>query len=271
MSDPRTGDPDDPSHSADGVGRLAPAPAAVDVGIVAALPIEVGFLIDRMGGVRKYSGPGHTIIEGECAGKLVALIIAGIGREAARRGAQLLLDGHQPRWLLSAGFAGALDPDLPRHALVLPNEVIDLDGRRYAIDVAVPPPPAEGERGSGIATGRLLTVDRIIATAAEKAEIRRRYAADLVDMETSAVAAFCSDRGLRFLSIRVISDEANVDLPPEVVTLLTRTGSYRIGAAIRALWQRPSRIKDFWALHEHALEAADRLAQFIVTAIERLS
>jgi adenosylhomocysteine nucleosidase len=270
MNDRRTARGDDhPSNSGIGVGPPAPPPVAVDIGIVAALSLEVGFLIDQLTEVRKYSGPRHSVIEGECAGKLVAVVVSGVGREAARRGAELLLTGHRPRWLLSAGFAGALDPALPRLAIVMPNEVIDREGHRYAIDVAVPPP--EGGGRPTINTGRLLTVDRIIATAAEKAEIRRQYAADLVDMETSAVAALASDRGVRFLSIRVISDEAQVDLPPEVVTLLTRTGSYRVGAALRALWRRPSRIKEFWVLHEHAQEAADLLARFTVAALGRLS
>jgi adenosylhomocysteine nucleosidase len=258
---------DDPSPS----GRPAPAPVAVDVGIVAALSLEVGFLVDKLSKVRKYSGPKHTIVEGELGGKVVALIVSGMGREAARNGTRLLLDGHQPRWLLSAGFAGALAPGLARNAIVMANEVIDLEGQRYAIGVAVPPTQGGRDQGPSIATGRLLTVDRIIPTAAEKAELHRRYEADLVDMETSAVAALCSERGIRFLSIRVISDEAGIDLPPEVVTLLTHSGSYRVGAALRALWQRPSRIKDFWALHEHAQEAADRLATFTVAALDRLS
>jgi adenosylhomocysteine nucleosidase len=55
------------------------------------------------------------------------------------------------------------------------------------------------------------------------------------------------------------------------VTLLTHTGSYRVGAALRALWKRPSRIKELWALHEHAQEAADRLATFTVAALGRLA
>jgi adenosylhomocysteine nucleosidase len=242
----------------------------VDIGVVAALAIEVGALIDRFAHVRKYSGPQHTIIEGECAGKVVGVVVAGMGRAAARRGAQLLLEGHRPRWIISAGFAGALDPALARRSIVMPNEVVDGDGQRFAIDVHVPPPPGPGDRSPRISTGRLLTVDRLVATASEKADLRRRFSADLVDMETSAVAALCSDRGVRFLSIRVISDEAQVDLPPEIITLLTHTGTYRIGAALRALWNRPSRIKDFWALHENAQEAADRLAQFTVVALQRL-
>lgn len=249
-----------------GGSPAAPPPAPVDVGVVAALSVEVGFLMDRMTKVRKYAGPKYSVIEGECAGKVIALIVAGMGREAARRGAQLLLDGHRPRWIVSAGFAGALDPELRRNDVVMASEVIDLEGQRFAIDVGVP----KESRGPQVRSGRLLTVDAIVRTAAEKAEIRARLGADLVDMETSGVASLCSERSVRFLSIRVVSDEAGVDLPPEVVSMLTRSGSYRVGAALRAIWQRPSSLKDFWALHEHAQEAADRLAAITAGAIAEL-
>ncbi|AGA27253.1 phosphorylase family protein [Singulisphaera acidiphila] len=244
----------------------APAPVPVDVGIVAAMSIEVGFLMDRMKRVRKYAGPKHSVIEGECEGKVVALIVTGMGREAARRGAQLLLDGHRPRWILSAGFAGALDPALRRNEIVMASEVVDLEGQRYAIDVGVPP-TALGPR---VRSGRLLTVDAIVRTAVEKAELHARFGADVVDMETSSVASLCSERLVRFLSIRVVSDEAGIDLPPEVAALMTRSGSYQVGAALRAIWKRPSSLKDFWALHEHAQEAADRLATITAGAIADL-
>lgn len=255
-----------PVTDQDGI-PLAPAPVAVDVGVVAALGIEVGFLTDRFKKVRKYSGPQHTVIEGECGGKLLALIVTGMGREAARRGAELLLDGHRPRVMISAGFAGALDPGLPRNTIVVPEEVIDLEGSRYPIDGVA----SVTELAPSMRTGRLLTVDRIIRTALEKAELRDRHNADLVDMETSAVAALCAERSVRFQAIRVISDDANVDLPPEIATLMTKSGGYRVGAALRAIWKRPSRLKDFWNLNEQAHEAADRLAAHIARIVERLS
>jgi adenosylhomocysteine nucleosidase len=243
----------------------APAPLAADVGIVAALAIEVGFLTERLKKVRKYAGPNHTVIEGETGNKLVALIVAGAGRKAARRATGLLLDGHRPRWIVSAGFAGALDPAFKRNDVVLPDTIIDLSGQRFSVGVSV---PDGAERP--LKTGSLLTVDAIVRTAVEKASLRAQYGADLVDMESSAVASVCSDRGVRFLSVRVISDEAGEDLPREVVTLMTRSGSYRVGAALRAIWNRPSSLKDFLALHGHAQEAADRLAEVTLGAIARL-
>ncbi len=258
----------DQQRTADaGAFLAAPAPVPADVAVVAAMSIEVGFFLDQMKKVRKYAGPRHTVIEGEIEGKVVVLIVAGMGREAARLGTQILLDGHRPRWVFSIGFAGALDPDLNRYDIVLADEVLDLEGRRYAIDVSVPTSSPKAR----VRSGKLLTVDHIIAKANEKAEVRSRTGADVVDMETCGVAQACSERGVRFLSIRVISDDARSDLPPEIASLTTQSGSYRVGAALRAIWKRPSSLKDFWALHEHAQEAADRLANFAVAAISQLS
>ena len=89
-------------------------------------------------------------------------------------------------------------------------------------------------------------------------------------MESSAVASVCSERLIRFLSIRVISDDAQTDLPREVATVIAHGGSYRVGAALRAVWQRPSSIKDFWSLYEHAIEAAGRLAKFVSLCLDEL-
>ncbi|GAC1449651.1 MAG: hypothetical protein NVSMB9_33620 [Isosphaeraceae bacterium] len=235
---------------------------------MAAMAIEVGFLTDRLTKIRKYSGPSHSVIEGESGGKLVALIISGMGRASARRATEILLDGHQPRCVISAGFAGALDPALKRNEVVFPDEVVDLHGGRVAVDPRVRS-SLEGQTPR-FRAGRLLTVDTLIRTAAEKAELRERHGADIVDMETSAVATLCGERNVCFCSLRIVSDEAGVDLPREIATLMTHTGSYRVGAALRAIWHRPSSLKDFWALHEQAQEAADHLAQVTVNALAHL-
>ena len=120
-------------------------------------------------------------------GKIVAVAVGGMGRPAAARAADVLIAGHRPRWLISAGFAGALNPAYARNDLIVAHEVIDRDGS------VVPGRPAtrDWERASSMRRGRLLTVDRVVLRAAEKDELHRSYQADLVDMETSAVAAIC--------------------------------------------------------------------------------
>jgi adenosylhomocysteine nucleosidase len=236
-----------------------------DVGIVAALPLEVGDLIDRLRGVRKYQAASVSVIEGEAHGKIVAVAVAGVGRPAARRAAGVLLAGHRPSWMIAAGFAGALDQALARNDVIWPAEIIDPEGRRFPVGL-----PESLGADCARARGRLLTVDRPILEAAEKAELHRSSRAELVDMESSAVAAACAERLVRFLALRVVSDDARSDLPREVATLLTRSGSYRVGAALRAIWNRPSSLKDFWTLHERALEAAEHLAKSLLRGLEHL-
>lgn len=243
--------------------RLAPAPEPADIGIVAALPMEVAPLRSRLKHLRSYHLDRARVDEGELDGKLIALIVAGTGRKAAARGASRLIVGHRPRWLLSIGFAGALDPSLDRHTILLPSQCIDPEGHRLSIDLALE--PTEGYRA-----GSLVTVDHIVRTASEKAELRRKTGADAVDMESSAVAALCAQQQVRFLSVRIISDRADEDLPPEVLTILGPTGSFRLGAAAGALWKRPGCVKDLWSLREHANEAARRLGAILPGMIARL-
>jgi adenosylhomocysteine nucleosidase len=237
---------------------VAPAPVPADIGIVAALAIETAELVEGFKSVCKYQSAAVPVIEGEHGGKIVAVAVSGPGRQSARRAAEILISGHRPRTIIAIGFAGALNPSYSRNDLVLPDEVIDQEGGRHRIDL----PEAIGAKMRH-ARGTLLTVDQVVLKAAEKAALRERFQADLVDMESSAVAGACSERLIRFLSIRVISDDALTDLPREVAAVLAHGGSYRVGAALRAVWQRPSSIKDFWSLYEHALEAAGRLARFV--------
>ena len=168
-------------------------------------------------------------------------------------------DGSSPR----ASPAGSIR--ISRNDLVIPDQVIDLEGNAVAIEASMP-----DLRGIKRTQGRLLTVDRLIARPAEKADLRQSHDADLVDMETSTVALLARDRSLRFLAIRVISDAADSELPVEVARLMAHSGSYQVGVALRSIWNRPSVLKDFWQLHARALESSDRLATCLRRVLEVL-
>ncbi len=244
----------------------AAAPVSADIGIVAALGIEFAPLLAKLTNVRKYAGKKFSVVEGEYGGQLIAVAFAGAGRARAQRGAEILLDGHRPRWLISAGFAGALDPSLRRNEIVLASEVVNSAGRKYAIDVTLPPDAA----AQGLRTGRLLTVDEIVRTRAQKEALRRDHAADIVDMETSAVAALCEQRGVRFLSVRVISDDTAHDLPPEILAIFGRTGEVSVGGVLGVLVKRPSSVKDLLKFRAHANQAAEALGRFLLGALPQL-
>jgi adenosylhomocysteine nucleosidase len=254
---------------------IAPAPEPADVGIVAALPMEMAPLLLRLKATRKFSGPKWSIVEGELDGRVVATLVTGMGVDRARRGAEILMAGHRPRWLLSIGFAGALDLALARDDVILGDRHID--GTEAAaptienpLTLKHPTSAASSKPGRRVLAGPIVTIDRVLRTAAEKAELHARTGAMAVEMECHALAQLCAERGTRFLAVRVISDDAAGDLPPEILTIVGPTGSFRLGAAVGAVWRRPSSVKDLWTLREHANEAADRLGAVLADLIPLL-
>ena len=59
---------------------VAPEPVPADVGIIAALAIETGDIVDGLKAVRRYQTATVSVIEGERSGKIVAVAVSGPGR-----------------------------------------------------------------------------------------------------------------------------------------------------------------------------------------------
>lgn len=237
---------------------LAPNLAQADIGIVCALPIELGAFMARCEKVKKYTGGEFVFRGGFYDGIRIAVVEAGMGYSRARRATQALLDGHSPKWLLSCGFSGALRDDVPIGSIVVGNSIVDQHGQCLQIDLQMPADPARK-----LFVGRLLTTDEMVRSVEQKRQLEEQHAALAVDLESLAVAQVARERKTRFLAIRVISDDLSADLPPEVMSIVGATGSVRFGAAIGSIWKRPAAIKDLWRLREQAQTAASQLASFL--------
>lgn len=188
--------------------------------------------------------------EGVVAGRRVAWTVTGPGAAAAARAARLLIDGHRPRLLISAGFAGGLVPSLPRGGIARPAKVVTTAGGS--------PLPLTCAAAAELT---IVTVDRIVTTAAAKRSLAADTAAQLVDMETHAVATVAADAGLPCAAVRVVSDDASQDLPAEVARLIEpQSPLRRLGAALGAVGRRPGAAVDLWKLYEHAVVDGRTLA-----------
>ena len=244
-------------------------PDRCDVGLVFALGMEASGLAQRMSGVIRISGAGFVGREGGIEGRRVVAIEAGAGRKAAEHGARALIAGHRPKWIISAGFAGGLDPRLELGDIVMASAVADLEGRELEIDINVDAQAlAETPR---LHIGRLITVDGVIREAKEKKRLGAERQAIAVDMESMAVADVCRQEKVRFMVVRVISDSVARELPRDIDYLVKRrTTAGRLGAAARAVLRRPSSVKDMWQLKEDALRASNRLGSFLVGVIGQL-
>jgi adenosylhomocysteine nucleosidase len=229
-------------------------------GVVFAMPIEADAFERLTTSQMVTEAGGLTFHEATLGPGRVAWCVAGVGRERAGRAARLLVAGHRPRALVAAGFSGGLHPELARGSLVRPAAVCRLD------DTA-PLPLAGGEQGGPL----LLTVDRILATSAEKEAAARATGAALVDMESHAVAAIAREAGLPCHAVRVISDALGDELPPDLGRLLEPQSTMRrAGAVLGMLGRRPRAAAELWRLWERAVGDGRTLARGVRELCESL-
>jgi len=240
-----------------------------DVGLVFALSIESGGLVDLLEGVCVTKGHGITVREGRLNGRQIVIVEAGAGRQLAADATHALLDAYRPRWVVSSGFAGALDASLRRGDMLLGDSLIDAEGRMWTADPALLSPWLAA--GLGVRAGRLLTFDQVVRLPAEKASLGEKFAALAIDMESLAVADVCETRGVPFAAVRVVNDAVADELPPDVERLLRQTSNAaRFGAALGTVFRRPSSVKELLSLQQNAITASDCLAKYLARAISQL-
>ena len=193
-----------------------------------------------------------------------ALVLeTGIGAERTRSALQWLFEcrsrkeGERCRFVVSAGFSGALQAGLRVGDIVLASEVIDLGGGRWP--ATWPGDIPRFELPSGIRFGRLLSTPHLIGAAEAKAALGSRFAAAAVDMETATVARLCGQHRVAFGCVRAISDAVDTSLSPQLVALISRS---RIAPAriMAALAMQPALAAEMWRLARHTRLAAKTLA-----------
>lgn len=256
------------ARRADTDGSSEPLPP-VDIAVVFALSVESGGFVDLMQERVTTRCHSHTEHRGPLNGRSVLVVESGVGQDAAGRITADVIGLHHPNWVVSAGFAGALRPELRRGHILMAEEVVDVSGQRLSIGLTVD--HASIESSPALHVGRLLTVDQLIRTRALKEQLGTEHNAVACDMETLAVAQACQHAGTKFMSIRIISDSIDDELPKEIESVLGQESLVgKLGAAVGAIVNRPSSVKDMWKLKEDALKATDRLARFLISAIDQL-
>jgi hypothetical protein len=123
-------------------------------------------------------------------------------------------------FLLSFGYAGALDPALPVGGLLLPGVVVTCDGEQFECNLAF----LEGLSDAVQAGMTVLGSDAPVLLQGDKRRLFEQSGAGLVDMESHLVAAAARDAGLPFAVMRSITDRADGDLLPVVGSLVRDNG-----------------------------------------------
>jgi adenosylhomocysteine nucleosidase len=186
----------------DGILKRCGPPANLDW--AAEFACEVGWNGDRW--LLIANGPGPKLVEQALAKRVE---VAGI---------------------ISAGFCGALDPEL---------------------------------RVGDVVRDRIHSSDRVAVTASEKSSLREKTGAAAVDMESAAIAQKAAEWGVPFFMVRAVSDRASEDMPLDFNEYRDAAGRFsRARIALAALTRPFTAIPALLRLDRNCRIAAESLGDF---------
>ena len=216
------------------------ASSAAPVAVTFARPEESGAFRRKLTGTRKGKCGALTAWRGSIGKIAVTVIHTGIGPASAERAIRELLTHEKPRRVISAGFAGGLDPALRA------GETLTADFPTTLIfSKAIP-----------------------LETPAEKIAAFRETGARIVDMETDIIGAACAGAGVPLTAVRAVSDTAGEWLPvPFAVWFDTARQRARPLALVAHLLRHPSHIAPFTRFVLRLPRVAEALAQAIEAAL----
>ena len=169
---------------------------------------------------------------------LVPVIGAGNSKLLMRR---LRAFGPNVRGVISLGIAGALAP-LPEvgDAVIASHVVAGYE--HYACDPG----------WSRVLRTKLPEAHSVVVAGVElpaqhmgaKKDLFRETGAHAVDMESHVAARFAVERGIPFVVLRTISDDAHRTLPPAVLERLSINGNPRYFAIMRSMLRERGQLRD---------------------------
>lgn len=178
-----------------------------------------------------------------------AVVITGMGRDNAAAGVRKALATVRPRLVITAGFAGGLNPELKTGtALFEADEGAGL---------------AEKLLKCGALPAKFHGADCVAVRAAEKQVLWQLTGADAVEMESSVIRTICWEHKIPSATIRVISDAAAEDLPLDFNELMTRRQRINYAKLAGTLLRRPGKIPQLLRFQKQTVFAAQRLGEVL--------
>lgn len=252
------------------------------LGILVALDEEQRPLMRRLRGVKPCpaaladrNGVLSSCRIGTMAGKSVAVVRSGMGRDRAEPTARAFIESLRPQRLLVMGFCGGMTewagpadlvvaeyvmdwPDFPgTSGQDQPDSVLHPDPKMARIANAVTP------KGVRMLSGGILSVGPVTRTTDLKGYHGPRAARCRgLDMETASAARVAADAGIPWMVVRAVTDPLKEDLPLCFADYTTPSGAldrWRIAAAAIS---QPMRGMAILRLARHASRAARNLAAF---------
>lgn len=212
------------------------------IAVTFALPNESDDFVRLLSRSRTISRAGSEAIYGELHGQTVAVVHTGVGGNACRPTVEHFLARQPVDYLISGGFAGALDPELRVGDLLL--------GENFSSERLLGSPKLHLEKIS-IYLATLTSASTIISSDEDRLLLAKETGAAAVDMETAWIYEVCTGKSVPMISLRAISDTAAEPFPaPPHILFDLEAQRTPVGRLAFYLMKNPaaiSALKDFAA------------------------
>jgi nucleoside phosphorylase len=192
-------------------GQPASSESDARVGILCALPEELGRLREHASSARRRQG--LELLEIDLDGVACLACSGGVGKVMAARAASVLIGEGAERALLVVGTCGGLRQNLVPGTLVHCSTAAQVDlahrhNREIAADDAL---RAAWRRVAPGVEGWFLTADRPVLSLWRRVRLARAFAGPCVaDMETAAAAAVAREANVPWAGLRAVTDRATM-------------------------------------------------------------
>jgi adenosylhomocysteine nucleosidase len=174
------------------------------IAVTFALPVESADFVRLLGDRETVSRDGLDSIRGNLHGQPVAVLHTGVGAASCRESLNAFLRAESFDYLISAGLAGALDPELKLGDLLI--------AENYSSRVLLESPHVDLQDAS-IYLADVVTAPRIVEAKEAREKLALESGAAAVDMETAVIAKACADHDVPMMSLRAISDTLDEPFP----------------------------------------------------------
>ena len=198
------------------------------VAIIGAMDAEINEYIKNISHPKNKQYCDFEVTAGNLGKYRLIISKSGVGKVNSSVTAQYIIDKYHPKYIINTGIAGALSPDLKAGDIIIAQKMVQHDfdvtafgnPKGYMDNGIEPDKPTfyysdkdlinyfiEKSKNKNLKTGTIATGDIFVADKNTKNAIKKEFGANLVDMESAAIAQVAQKNNIPVIVLRTVSDE----------------------------------------------------------------
>lgn len=192
------------------------------IGMIVA--VEIQAVLDKFGAklIRQKNQAGYLILEYDTEKYQMIIISCGAGEIAAASGTQFLISEYHVDLIVNFGIVGGLTEEMSKTKICIVEKVVHYDfdtsivdhvevGRYLEYPSIYIPTSAQLLKKATELNPTLLSVicasgDKFIADPEQKAELHKKFGAQICEMEAAGIVLTCNRNEVPCLMIKIVSD-----------------------------------------------------------------